>query len=198
MTIKANLPDGRVLNFPDGTDPQVIQNAVKKILGVQESQQSEQPEGVQLQRTGVQTHEQTPGPRLQRTDLQTGPDIGEPGILKTGVIFVGRGLNKIISALGVDFLGLGGQETPEERARFEQLEKQMPITTTVGEAVGEALPFLAAPVGALTTIPAKVAASTALGAAEGFLIRKGEGATESEQIKGGGIGAGIAGSLEAI
>lgn len=34
MTIEAELPDGRVLEFPDGTDPSVIQSAVKRVLGV--------------------------------------------------------------------------------------------------------------------------------------------------------------------
>jgi len=33
MTIQANLADGRVLEFPDGTDPQVIQATVKRIIG---------------------------------------------------------------------------------------------------------------------------------------------------------------------
>jgi hypothetical protein len=32
MTITANLADGRVLNFPDGTDPQVIQATVKRMI----------------------------------------------------------------------------------------------------------------------------------------------------------------------
>ena len=32
MTITANLADGRVLNFPDGTDPAVIQATVKKMM----------------------------------------------------------------------------------------------------------------------------------------------------------------------
>ena len=32
MTITANLADGRVLNFPDGTDPSVIQATVKKMV----------------------------------------------------------------------------------------------------------------------------------------------------------------------
>lgn len=34
MSIEAELPDGRVLEFPDGTDPAVIQQTVKKVLGV--------------------------------------------------------------------------------------------------------------------------------------------------------------------
>lgn len=37
MTIQAQLEDGRVLEFPDGTNPQVIQNTVKKIIGQQQT-----------------------------------------------------------------------------------------------------------------------------------------------------------------
>ncbi|MFK5949859.1 MAG: hypothetical protein QM500_13940 [Methylococcales bacterium] len=36
MTITANLADGRVLNFPDGTDPAVIQATVKRMIAPQE------------------------------------------------------------------------------------------------------------------------------------------------------------------
>lgn len=35
MTITAELADGRKLEFPDGTDPSVIQSTVKKVIGVQ-------------------------------------------------------------------------------------------------------------------------------------------------------------------
>lgn len=40
MTMTANLADGRVLNFPDGTDPAVIQQTVKRML-------SESPQATQ-------------------------------------------------------------------------------------------------------------------------------------------------------
>ena len=44
MTITANLADGRVLNFPDGTDPAVIQATVKKIMAQgQPSEQAPEP-----------------------------------------------------------------------------------------------------------------------------------------------------------
>lgn len=36
MTIQAQLADGRVLEFPDGTDPAVVQGTVKRLLGVQD------------------------------------------------------------------------------------------------------------------------------------------------------------------
>ena len=48
MTITANLADGRVLNFPDGTSPEVVQATVQKMLGTQAPQaqpaQPQQPE----------------------------------------------------------------------------------------------------------------------------------------------------------
>ena len=35
MTIQAQLADGRTLEFPDGTDPLVIQSTVKRMIGAQ-------------------------------------------------------------------------------------------------------------------------------------------------------------------
>lgn len=44
MTITANLADGRALNFPDGTDPAVIQATVKKMMAQgQPSEQAPEP-----------------------------------------------------------------------------------------------------------------------------------------------------------
>lgn len=41
MTIEAELPDGTVLEFPDGTDPGVIQNTVKSVLSQGSQQQGQ-------------------------------------------------------------------------------------------------------------------------------------------------------------
>ena len=49
MTIEAELPDGTILEFPDGTNEQVIQNTVKSQLGVQ------QPEAAQDPGVGIRT-----------------------------------------------------------------------------------------------------------------------------------------------
>lgn len=49
MTIEARLADGRVLQFPDGTDPAVIQATVKRILG---QSQPEQPQQSQFSSAG--------------------------------------------------------------------------------------------------------------------------------------------------
>jgi hypothetical protein len=34
MAIEAELADGRILEFPDGTDPAVIQSTVKRVMGI--------------------------------------------------------------------------------------------------------------------------------------------------------------------
>lgn len=41
MTVTAQLADGRSLEFPDGTDPAVVQNTVKKYLGTAEPRKAE-------------------------------------------------------------------------------------------------------------------------------------------------------------
>lgn len=125
----------------------------------------------------------------------------EQGMFQTGAIAAGRGLAKIVRALGAeDIMGTGfpGVETPEERQAFQALERERPVATAVGEAVGEALPFAAVPVGAVPGTIGRVAAATGLGALEGGLIKRGEGATETEQLAGAGIGGAIAGGMEAI
>lgn len=42
MSVFAELPDGRKLEFPDGTDPAVIQQTVKKVLGAPPAEQAPQ------------------------------------------------------------------------------------------------------------------------------------------------------------
>lgn len=117
----------------------------------------------------------------------------EPGFLQTGAISTGRGLFRIGRALG-----LTGPETEVEKKAFEMLSQERPVTTTVGEAVGEALPFAAVPVGAIPGVSGRVLAATGLGALEGGLIARGAGETESEQIRSAGVGGLISGGIEAL
>jgi len=117
----------------------------------------------------------------------------EQGFFRTGAISTGRGLARIGRALG-----LVDPETETEKQAFEALGKERPITTMVGEAVGESLPFAAVPVGAIAGTGARIAATAGLGAIEGGLISKGGGGTESEQLISAGAGGGIAGSFEAF
>jgi len=117
----------------------------------------------------------------------------ETGPVEAGFASMGRGLFKIGRALG-----LAEPASEAEQKGFAALEEERPISTAVGEAVGGALPFAAVPVGAIPSTAWKTAAGATLGAIEGGLIRRGEGETETEQIKGAGIGGIIGGGAEAF
>ena len=54
MTIRAELADGRILEFPEGTDPNVIQSTVKKMIAGQFENQLLQATDVNQQRTPEQ------------------------------------------------------------------------------------------------------------------------------------------------
>jgi hypothetical protein len=138
---------------------------------------------------------------------------GIRGLLRTGAISTGRGLFKIARALG-----LADPETETERRAFEALGKERPFVTTTGEIVGESLPFAAIPgtavakgAGTLLTRAAlpkaaqvvagrggQIAATGAIGAAEGGIIAKGSGERLEEQLGAGGIGGGVAAAIEAF
>ena len=55
MTIQARLADGRVLNFPDGTDPSIIQATVKKMIGDQSEQAPTQQQIVDQSEAKIQS-----------------------------------------------------------------------------------------------------------------------------------------------
>lgn len=71
MTVTAELHDGRVLEFPDGTDPSVIQQTVKKVLGVQQTpaQTFAKPTGGLVDQIPI---EQAPQEQVQQPTEPTG------------------------------------------------------------------------------------------------------------------------------
>lgn len=119
----------------------------------------------------------------------------EQSPLQAGIIAAGKGLTDVARGLG-----LADPAADIERRAFSALEKESPISTTIGEVAGQAAPFLVAgtPIGALATIPARIAASTALGATEAGVLARGQGATTEETILSGGVGGVIAGTAEVV
>lgn len=94
-------------------------------------------------------------------------------------------------------VGLADQATPDEKQAFEQLKTARP-STGVGQVVAEAAPFVlpGLGVGGIASLPARAAATAALGATEGGIITKGEGGDIEDAIKGAGIGGAVAGGIE--
>lgn len=69
MAIEAELADGRILEFPDGTDPAVIQSTVKRIMGVGSAPAAASVAAQKL----APVQKSTP---VQQAEPQTGYDFG--------------------------------------------------------------------------------------------------------------------------
>ncbi|MEN8171427.1 MAG: hypothetical protein ABFS03_00955 [Chloroflexota bacterium] len=119
----------------------------------------------------------------------------EQSPLEAGLIATGRGLTKIGRGLG-----LVDPESPIEKQAFEALKEKRPVSTFIGEVAGESAPFLlpGLGVGAIASVPARVAATAALGASEGGLISRGEGRSDIETAGMAGLGGVVAGSMELV
>ncbi len=142
MTITANLADGRVLNFPDGTDPAVIQATVKRILQQQDAPQS---------------NEDVPTPENLAAPAPGRPSTSIADTIMGGLQSAATMGSSIVAEPIAGLAGIAAAANPfnEEGAgarRVEQVRNQLKIQPTlpgskaalsrVGEAlapVGEAL-----------------------------------------------------------
>jgi len=200
MTIQAQLADGRVLEFPDGTDPAVIQRTVKSQLDIPDEREAIPGVGgqarVAARRATQQRAEQTAAEREQflaglppeRRQL-----LESISPLEAGLIGAGRGFQTIGRGVGVL-----EAETPAEREQIEALRTVSPGAVGAGEILGETAPFLVPGlgVGGIAGTGARVAATAALGAAEGGIIARGQGRDIGDQLLSAGIGSTVAGALE--
>lgn len=126
----------------------------------------------------------------QRTDFsQLAESVGP---VEAGLISVGRGLTNIGRVVG-----LSEEEDPETTRAIEALQKSRPLATSIGESIGEAVPFLVpgTAIGAIPALGGRVLAGTALGLTEGGLIAKARDEPVPQEAITGGI---IGGGLEAV
>lgn len=122
----------------------------------------------------------------------------EPGWNKF-LISVGKGMTD----LGRGAANLFGAELKPsqiETEAFEALRETAPWTTLGGEIVGQAAPFLPLSIGAGaaaagSSLTTRALAQGAIGGLEGATIAKGTG---GDAISSAGLGAGIAGGIEAV
>jgi hypothetical protein len=123
MSVFAELHDGRRLEFPDGTDPAVVQATVKKVLAGGESKPAKSPEEEYLGRVGSIVEGATGITRNVFNMLKPGsgnilpPDLpksDEPGwktagqILDPAALAIGAGVGKVLPY--VPMLGKGAIE----------------------------------------------------------------------------------------
>jgi hypothetical protein len=169
-------------------------------LGGAQSAQAHQPQQP-MQQQAPATGRGIAGQRTQQARSQElanmSPEqralVESIGPAEAALIGAGRGFTNV--GRGV---GLIDEATAGEDKAFQNLKTASPIAAGAGEIIGEAAPFVPLGVGAagLATLPARAAASTAIGALEGGILTAGKGGDAGDIAKGSGIGAAVAGGLE--
>jgi len=194
MAVQAQLADGRILEFPDGTDPSVVQATVKRMLS--------SSVGMDVSQMSTEELENAPSAPTTLGDIGRSLGAGVVGGAKTVADVFGAG-NDVSNYLGKKAQEIQANITPErkaEMARRQELEKrasesgdlwqeakaylggiaEAPIQS-VAQAVGTSAPTLvaglasvfAAPESALGIGVARMG-QIALGAAQGVGEYKGD------------------------
>ena len=193
MAIEAELADGRILEFPDGTDPAVVQATVKRVLG-----------------QTAPTATPTAAPAPTETQGATGLSALLPSTMRgfRGLASLG---GDIIPAMGANLVGAKDYATKqlqEAAAYNKETEKLYPAAvgtyknvkdigtgvTFFVEAVGEAIPSLLPSLftgGAATVLGRGAVAAGKAAAEKAVLAQVAKGATE-DQIKAAAMEAGLA------
>jgi len=195
MAVQAQLADGRILEFPDGTDPSVIQSTVQRLL-------ASQPVGMDVSQMSTQQLENAPSAPTSLGDIGRSLGSGVIGGAKTIADVFGAG-NDVSNYLGQKAQAIQANITPErkaEMARRQELEKrasesgnlweeakaylggiaEAPIQS-VAQAVGTSVPKLAAGMASVFVAPESAIGigvarlgQIALGAAQGVGEYKGD------------------------
>lgn len=138
MAIQAQLADGRVLEFPDGTDPAVIQQSVKNMLA-QQPATAEQPQGGMF----AQAAQQPVTPEAQQQAQAMGGGFA-PQILEPAATIATGALAEPISGIaGIGTTLVQGPEAGQRAIEATQEALTYQPRTEAGraglQAVGEAI-----------------------------------------------------------
>jgi len=165
MAIEAELADGRILEFPDGTDPKVIQNTVKKLMGTAEPKLGDYvkdiPKAVGRGATGL---------------LETSA-IGASALLPEEYELAARKGISSLAEPAKQYLAPSSQEVGES------------VSSKLASGVGSTLPFFAlGPAGLLGRV-AGAGLGVAAGAGEARQAAEAKGATPEERRLATQLGA---------
>ena len=160
MTIQAQLADGRTLEFPDGTDPTVIQATVKKMIGGQ--QQAAQPTAQQPVQQEQSFADKAIGVTENVGSLVSGA-IAEP---VAGLAGIAQSLNPFADegagAKAVESTREALTYKPRSDAGQSQQQALGELLAPVGEALSESEKFLGENTLKLTGSPALAAMAHSL------------------------------------
>lgn len=152
MVMQAQLEDGRLLEFPDGTDPSVIQATVKKVLGVSPDPVARMP-GTQLAReSGLFKGMTDPVMGMAQMVEQMPGTVVPPEAVLAGIET--KPISKRISV----------EEAIYQREREKQGDEGFDWTRMLGNFISPAsAPLMVVP-GSQATLPARMTTGAAMGA----------------------------------
>ena len=198
--VDARLHDGRILRFPEGTDPAVIQATVKRVLGKTDKPiSSPAPEGQLETESGIGD---TLADILVSGPVQVGAKalsdrfLGEDSAVSTFLeglsdfqrqTFQGLTANFGDEILGNIRSGDADQNIADERARNERFQEENPVLSGVAQTVGATSTALVPGAGAASLAKSavgKIAAGATAGGVFGALSGAGAGEDLESRIDG--------------
>ena len=199
--IEAELPDGRILEFPDGTDPGVIQGKVKDLLGLPASP----PPAVPSSSVDIAKELEAQGGAVNKSGFVRG--LRDP--IDAGAQLAMRILESM-SPEGSTFHGWAKRERERVEAINKEAERDYRENWMKGQDPGidpgriaggimATLPLAAAVPGmAAASLPGRMAAGAGQGAVSGALQPvEGEDFWKEKAIQAG-LGAGVGGAAPAV
>ncbi len=100
--------------------------------------------------------------------------------------------NRIMARAGLPVDAEGYREDrAREQAIYDPLRQRQPVSTFLGEAAGEAGPFMGVPMGGAVTLPGKIGRGATAGAIEGGILYEPTLEQRGANMVAGGVGGGI-------
>jgi hypothetical protein len=129
MTVEAHLPDGRVLQFPEGTAPEVVQRTVKGVLSGAVGGDKPQPD-----RSGLEaTHNIVSG----ATDSAMSSALfGFGDEINAGMRAGIRGIGNLVTGNAPEFGANYDRALADERKRQGEFAEEHPVLDTVANVAG--------------------------------------------------------------
>lgn len=188
MSIEAHLADGTVLQFPEGTDPAIIQTTVKRLMAGGDMKKPEQTAGEAW--------------KGFNDSVEQGASFGFMDEINAGIRSGIRGVHNLVTGKDADFSGNYDRALADERGDFQKFEEAHPVIAAGANIAGgmlSSIPLAGGAMGAKTAagvIGRGALSGAATGAVGGF--GAGEGGFEDRAISagrgaavGGVIGAGL-------
>lgn len=203
--IEVEAPDGAIIEFPDGTPPEVMSTAMKKYLGrgaapkAAATEPEPSPAGQLEERTALEAVNRLVGGATD--SAAQGASFGFIDEINAGMRSGARGIGNLLQGQTPEFSANYDRALADERSRMKQFDAENPVLSTTTNVLGglaSGVPAVGAVKGAGAV--GGIARSAGIGAGYGALggFGAGEGGFENRlesaatgAVAGGALGAAL-------